>query len=53
MLTSLLDCGDDICRELVLLLRNKNTNVVTHIADIVSLLYCWLSILSFVFSWQN
>ncbi|XP_063680506.1 tetratricopeptide repeat protein 28-like isoform X2 [Bolinopsis microptera] len=35
MLTSLLDCGDDLCRELVLLLRNKNTNVVTHIADIL------------------
>ena len=38
ILTALLDCGDQLCREIVHLIRKKNTNVVTHIADIVRLL---------------
>ena len=41
MLTSLLDCGDELCRQIVSLIRNKDLNVVTHVADIVSTaFYC-------------
>jgi hypothetical protein len=37
MLTSLLDCGDELCRQIVRLIRKKDLNVVTHVADIVGL----------------